>query len=205
MTNIIPRYEFRAFANNFDPIEAKMNELASVELERDINEIYLLTAGNEENNIKIRHKKMDIKVLVDKKNELELWIPQLIGEFPMKAAVLENEVYASLGISAPVFDKKEYTLKEFITVLIKEDPDVIAAHTRKIRKAYTINDCICEVADVFVNGAHIKTIAIEAEDQGKVSKTKQLLGFSKEEENLNYPMAIKRIIGLEEWPNQIKW
>ena len=205
MTNIIPRYEFRAFGNSFDAIETKMHELSKVEKTREISEIYLMTLANTENNIKIRKKKMDIKVLVQKKKELEQWLPQLIGEFPMKATTLENEVFPALGVPAPVFEKEEYTLKEFISSIVKDDPDVVAAHTRKIRHAFTINECICEIADVYVNGALIKTIAVESVDPQKVCDTKKLLGFTDEHENINYPKAIKRIIGLEDWPNQIEW
>ncbi|NOR88263.1 MAG: hypothetical protein GQ527_11695 [Bacteroidales bacterium] len=204
MTNITPRYEFRAFAHSFDAISAKMKELAKEELSREISEIYLMTAANSENNIKIRNKKMDIKVLVQTKNDLEQWLPELIGEFPMKSEILENEVFPALGVPAPVFEKKDYTLKEFITCIVKDDPDVVAAHTRKIRHAFTINNCICEIADVFVNGAFIQTIAIESEKPELVSETKELLGFT-DEENVNYPQAIKRIIGLEDWPNEYDW
>lgn len=205
MTPIIPRFEFRAFGNNFDSIEAKMQELAKVEKTREISEIYLMTLANTENNIKIRKKKMDIKVLVQEKNGLEQWLPELIGEFPMKMAILENEVFPALGVPAPVFEKEEYTLKEFICSIVKDDPDVVAAHTRKIRHAFTINHCICEMADVYVNGALIKTIAVESEDPKLVSETKKLLGFTDDFENVNYPQAIKRIIGLEDWPNEIEW
>lgn len=205
MTTIIPRFEFRAFAYQFGAIEQKMKELAEEELTREISEIYLITAANSENNIKIRNKKMDIKVLVQTKNDLEQWLPQLIGEFPMKTAILETEVFPALAIPAPVFEKEEYTLKEFITCIVKDDPDVVAAHTRKIRHSYTINNCICEIADVFVNGAFIQTIAIESEKAELVSQTKKLLGFNDDYENVNYPKAIKRIIGLEDWPNQYNW
>jgi len=204
-TSITPRFEFRVFGNDFQTIEAKMHELSKVEKTREISEIYLMTLANTENNIKIRKKKMDIKVLVQTKNELEQWLPQLIGEFPMKTSILETEVFPALGVTPPVFEKENYTLKEFICSIIKDDPDVVAAHTRKIRRAFTINDCICETADVFVNGAFIKTIAVESEDPAKVSKTKSLLGFTDVHENVNYPKAIKRIIGLEDWPNQIEW
>ena len=205
MTNITPRYEFRAFAHSFDTISAKMKELAKEELSREISEIYLITAATSDNNIKIRNKKMDIKVLVDTKNELEQWLPKLIGEFPMKAKTLENDVFPALGISAPVFEKEEYTLKEFITKIIRDDPDVVAAYTRKVRHAYTINNCICEIADVFINGAFIQTIAIESEKPELVSETKKLLGFSPKEENINYPKAIKRVIGLEECAHPFDW
>ena len=205
ITNITPRYEFRAFGHHFQQIEKKMRELAKEELSRDISEIYLMTASTEENNIKIRNKKMDIKVLVQTKDGLEQWLPQMIGEFPMKTSILENEVFPALGVAAPVFDRQEISLKELITEYIKEDPDIVAAHTQKKRHAFTINSCICEIADVLVNGAFIQSIAIESDNPHLVSETKALLGFTEEYENVNYPKAIKRIIGLEDWPNEYKW
>ena len=197
---IKPRFEFRAFGHHFAEQIKKMDQLSKVELVRDIYEVYLLTAGNTINNMKIRNKMMDIKVLLDKKDSLELWEPYLIGEFPMKASLIKSEVFPAFGVEAPQFEREIYTLLQFIDELIAPDPDIVAVYTQKKRLAYTINNCICEVAEVFINGALIKSIAIESENISDVLETKSLIGFNEQEENVNYPLAIKRVVGLAPYP-----
>ena len=66
----------------------------------------------------------------------------------------------------------------------------------KCRFGFTINGCITEIAELLVNGAAIRTLAVESEDREAVLRTKEMLGLG-EHENVNYPLAIKRIIGME--------
>ena len=191
-----PRFEFRAFGQQFDEQIKKMDELSKVERIRDIYEVYLMTVGNTKNNIKIRHKMMDIKVLLEEKEGLELWEPYMVGEFPMNTEILISEVFPALGVEPPFFDRDKYTLEQFLKEIIKPDPDIIAVYTQKKRFAYTINKCICEVAEVLINGALIKTIAIESENVEDVIATKALLGFTEQIENVSYPLELRRVTGL---------
>ena len=195
-----PRFEFRAFGQQFEDKIEKMNQLSTVERIRDIYEVYLMSVGNSKNNVKIRNKMMDIKVLLEKKELLELWEPYLVGNFPMKASLIEAEVFPAFGVEAPQFSREVYTLEQFLDELISPDPDIIAVYTQKKRYAYTINNCICEYAEVMINGALIKTIAIESVDVKDVVDTKTMIGFAEQEENVHYPFAIKRVIGLESRP-----
>jgi hypothetical protein len=55
------------------------------------------------------------------------------------------------------------------------------------------------MADLLVNGAAIKTVAVESEDIAMVLQTQEMLGL-REYENVNYLLAIKRIIGMEPLP-----
>ncbi|MBT7038257.1 MAG: hypothetical protein HN921_00320 [Bacteroidetes bacterium] len=193
---IKPRFEFRAFGHHLEELINKMNQLSKVERIRDIYEVYLMSAGNIKNNVKIRNKMLDIKVLLSEKKSLELWEPYLVGEFPMKASIIRSEVFPAFGVESPPFERDVYTLVQFLDELISPDPDIIAVYTQKKRYAYTINNCICEVAEVIINGALIKTIAVESEDLKDILDTKTLIGFNEQEENVNYPLAIKRVIGL---------
>jgi hypothetical protein len=70
MSKIIPRYKFRTFAQNFGIVETKMRKLSKCEMIRESSEIYIMSAGNNENNTKIRDNKMDIKVFVNEKKGL---------------------------------------------------------------------------------------------------------------------------------------
>lgn len=67
MEGIKPRFEFRTWAKNFGKVEEKLNALSKCEMIRESKEIYIISAGNSENNTKIRDKLMDIKVFVQEK------------------------------------------------------------------------------------------------------------------------------------------
>ncbi len=197
MTHTIPRYEFRVFGlEELDPFIDKLRQAGKEGLVRNISEIYLMTAGNTENNIKIRDKRLDIKTLVRQDNGLEQWNPREIGEFPLKSEVFRNDIFPALGVEAPFHERDIYTLKEFMRELILDDPDILVALTSKERHAVDFMDCICEFAYVKINGALLKTIAIESEIPALVHKAVETLGIDKME-NVNYPKAIKRVLGLE--------
>ncbi len=199
---IIPRYEFRIFGNNLDKIETRIKELSEKELTRKMDSVYLLTPWKRKNNIKIREGVMDIKLLEQTHECLEQWNPLLIGKFPLKAEIIKSTVFPALGIESPVFGRKEYTQKQFIKEVVSIDPDMAVAYVWKTRHAYTINECITEIAEIKVNGTSVKTICIEAEDPNKVLEARKLLGIEKDTENVNYPLALKRFIGLAPLPNE---
>ncbi|MCP4423849.1 MAG: hypothetical protein GY803_05090, partial [Chloroflexi bacterium] len=75
MDQIIPRYEFRAFAQNFGLVVEKMRRLAPCSLIRESDEWYIMSAANNANNTKIRDGKLDIKVFVQERRGLEQWRP----------------------------------------------------------------------------------------------------------------------------------
>ena len=158
---VIPRYEFRIFGNNLDKYEDKIKELSQKEMTRQMDSVYLLTPWKRKNNIKIREGVMDIKNLEQEYKGLQQWNPVLVGEFPIKANVIKSVVFPALGIESPVFERKEYTLKQFVDEVVTIDPDLAVAYVWKIRHAYTIGGCITEIAEIKVNGASIKTICIE--------------------------------------------
>ncbi|UCE51691.1 MAG: hypothetical protein JSV31_20850 [Desulfobacterales bacterium] len=196
MQEIRPRYEFRAFAQHFGLVEEKMRKLSKLEKFRESSEIYILSPGNNENNIKIRYDTLDIKVLVKTEKGLQQWNPRMRGEFPMKMEVIRDEVFAALGVAVSEFNRAEYTLEQYLEEIIKPHPETVLARVFKRRFGYTINGCISEIADLLVNGAAIKTVAVESVDVEAILKAKEILGLQ-EYENVNYLLAIKRILGME--------
>ena len=178
MTEILPRYEFRAFAQNFGMVETKMRRLAKCEQIRESAEIYIISAANSENNTKIRDRKMDIKVFVEKREGLEQWNPRMKGEFPMKAEVLRKEVFPAFGVAEPGFQREEYGLQEYLDEIIFPHPQLTAVNVFKLRFAFTVNGCITEIADLLINGAAIRTVAVEHTDIGAILKAKEMLGLA---------------------------
>jgi hypothetical protein len=196
-----PRFEFRSFGQDFEEASYLMSRL-SVPVpqkvwERESEEIYILSKTNDKNNTKIRDGKMDIKTFVQTVDGLEQWNPLMKGEFPISAEVLTNEVYPAFMVETPNFEKSEYTLEEFLE-MINQNPDLQAVRVRKERYGFMVNDTICEVADVLINGAHVVSINSESTEIEDIKKTMKDLKVE-DVENINYLQAIKRVIG---WINK---
>lgn len=197
-----PRFEFRIFGCTLDKWTTELENQTTKIQTRQMNSIYLLTAGNNKNNIKIRDGIMDIKVLEHQLKGLEQWNPFLVGEFPLNREVIKNVVFPSLGIVCPVMERQEYTLDQFIEEVVSIDPDLSVAFVKKTRHGYMLNGCITEIAEIHVNGALINSLCIESEDPDRVIEAKQLIGIPVEAENVSYPLALKRIMGLAPLPKE---
>lgn len=201
MNKIIPRYEFRTFAQNFGRVETRMREFSKCEMIRESSEIYIVSAANNENNTKIRDRKMDIKELVEQKQGLERWNPRMKAEFPMKLEVIQNQVFPAFSVEEPEFKRAEYTLRQYLNEIIMPHPRLLAVQVFKRRFAFSINGCITEIAHLLINGAAIQTVAVELEDVDAILKALEMLGLS-EYENVNYLLAIKRIVSLAPLPDE---
>lgn len=193
-----PRFEFRSFGQNFDEAHKRMARFSTPVpekvWERQSDEIYILSNKNDINNTKIRDGKMDIKTFVTAVDGLEQWNPLMKGEFPIHKEVLEKEVIPAFMVDFPKLTKDTYTYEEFIK-MVEEHPDLRAVKVHKQRFGYMVNDTLCEVANVLINGAKVVSInseSTEIEDIKKTMVDTHLTGV----ENINYLQAIKRIIGM---------
>jgi hypothetical protein len=202
MNEIKPRFEFRTFAQNFGIVERRIRSLSAVEKLRESGEIYIMSRANNENNTKIRDDLMDIKIFVQERQGLEQWNPRMKGAFPMTVEVISADVFPAFGVDAPEFLRAVYTQDEYLNELITPHPELQAVHVFKRRLGFTINDCIVELADVYINGARVNTVNIESVDVEAILETKQIVDL-KDYKNINYLMAIKRVIGMESEP--IPW
>lgn len=196
-----PRFEFRTFGQDFEESHYLMSRL-SVPVprkvwERESDEIYIMSRTNDVNNTKIRDGKMDIKTYVQTVEGLEQWNPLMKGEFPISKEVLENDVFPAFMVDMPALEKDSYTLEEFLQ-MVDEHPDLQGVKVHKQRFGYMVNDTICEVGYVLINGARVVTInseSTEVEDILKTMKDVEIDGY----ENINYLQAVKRVIG---WINK---
>ncbi len=193
-----PRFEFRTFGRDFTNAAYLMSRLSmpvpEKVWERQSTETYIVSKTNDVNNTKIRDGKMDIKTFVQAVDGLEQWNPLMKGEFPIKAEVLENEVFPAFKVEMPKLDKDEYTLEEFMA-MVKVNPDLQAVTVEKERFGYMVNDTICEVANVFINGAMVVTVNSESTELDDIKKTIADLDLEGVE-NINYLQAIKRVTGM---------
>lgn len=193
-----PRFEFRTFGRDFQDAAYLMSRLSipvpKKVWERTSEEIYIISRTNDVNNTKIRNGKMDIKTFVSEVDGLEQWNPLMKGKFPMKAEMLEKEVFPAFRVEMPKLDKDEYTLVEFLEI-VKNNPDLQAVTVEKERYGFMVNDTICEYANVYINGAMVTTINSESTEIEDIKKTIKDLGLEGVE-NINYLQAAKRVIGM---------
>ncbi|MHC4179753.1 MAG: hypothetical protein ACYSWU_19770, partial [Planctomycetota bacterium] len=119
---------------------------------------------------------------------------------PMVADALIADVFPAFGVDMPALARKSYTLDEYLDEVIRPHPQLVPASVFKRRFAFTINDCITELAEVEINGAGLQSVAVESVDIPAILEAKNLLGLG-EYENVNYLRAIKRVIGMEPLPS----
>ena len=192
-----PRFEFRSFGQDFNKQAERMAELSIPIPEklqvRHSPEIYIMSRSNNINNTKIRDGKMDIKTYVQTVDALEQWNPLTKTEFPVSAHFLKNDIFSAFQVKIPEQTKTEYTMDEFMAV-VKDHPDLQAVNVVKERFGYMVNDTICEVGNILINGAKVMTINSESTELDDIKKTIIDVGLDGVE-NINYLQTIKRVIG----------
>mgnify|MGYP003624702666 CR=1 FL=1 len=90
-----------------------------------------------------------------------------------------------------------YLVEEFLAIVVAH-PDLQGVRVHKQRFGYMVNNTLCEVGNVLINGAKIVTInsgSTELDDIKKIIIDCKLESV----ENINYLQAIKRVIG---WINK---
>ena len=192
-----PRFEFRSFGKDFNKQAERMARLSiSIKekfLVRHSQETYIMSRTNDINNTKIRDGKIDMKTYVQTVDALEQWNPLMKVEFPISAHYLKSEIFPAFQIEIPILEKIQYTIDEFMA-MINEHPDLQAVSVLKKRFGYMVNDTICEVGNILINGTKVMTINSESTELDDIKKTVIDVGLDGVE-NINYLQTIKRVIG----------
>ena len=193
-----PRFEFRTFGQDLSESSKLMAELSICVPDkvrcRKSSEIYIVSNKNNSNNIKIRDGKMDIKTYARTVQGLEQWYPLMKIEFPISATILEIDVFPVFNVDMLKLTKNEYSMSELLE-LIKVNPDLHSVRVNKERFGYMINDTICEIANVQINGTKVVSINSESTEIRNVLKTLDDVKLNNFE-NINYLEAIKRVTGI---------
>jgi hypothetical protein len=192
-----PRFEFRSFGQDFNKQAERMARL-SVPISEKLRvrysqESYIMSRTNDINNTKIRNGKMDIKTYVQTVDGLEQWNPLTKIEFPISVNFLKSDIFPAFQVEIPDFEKTEYTMDEFLS-MVKKHLDLQAVSVVKERFGYMVNDTICEVGNILINGAKVITINSESTELDDIKKTVIDVGLD-DVKNINYLQAIKRVIG----------
>ncbi len=193
-----PRFEFRSFGQDFDHIHHRMARLSDPVpepyWERTSDEVYVVSRAARQTNVKLRGAGFDLKRLEGTSDRLEQWSPRLKGTFPASTLVLRDEVFPALEVQVPELTGGEMGAGEFLD-LAGATPDLQVVRVRKRRFGYMVHGTICEYAVVLVNGARIVTVGTESVEPELVRRAMtemEMTGI----ENISYPEAIKRVIGM---------
>jgi hypothetical protein len=199
MPEIIPRYEFRIFAENLVPVFQTLKEMAGEPFVRESDEVYIVSEYCWDTNFKIRDGKLDIKVLLQEREGLEQWMPKVKMEFPLervfvKEGILDDVLFESEH-SFPELSEEHYAQEELID-LVNGIQGVKSVQVTKKRYVFKIRGCFAEFAEIMLDGKTTHTLAVEGAESRKVLELMKELDIHRRE-NVNYPLAIRRRVGLE--------
>jgi exopolyphosphatase/guanosine-5'-triphosphate,3'-diphosphate pyrophosphatase len=193
MPTIVPRWEWRAFAESFGEAERRLRELPPGKLQES-DELYLLSPLCDA-NVKVRDDLMDLKALERVgEDRLEQWRPVLKAGFPLGTADVAK-VCDALRV-APVPAREGYSLEQLVAELRHPSRGVRAVSLHKRRQRYTFGGCAAELTNVIAEGHATRTVALESEDPAQVVSALRELGLD-HLENVSYPRGLRRLLG---WP-----
>ena len=99
-----------------------------------------------------------------------------------------------LGLSLPEPAGVTYSPERFLEEVVRPREDVILAEVFKRRLFFQLGGCRAELVEVRIDGAALRTMAVEGPDAAAVLRLKARLGLEAHE-NLCYPRAIERALG----------
>lgn len=194
MERIIPRWEYRVFAEDLGAVEGNIRAHECTRV-LDTAEDYIICRSSG-NNVKIRDGLLDIKQLENVNDDtLEQWMPVLKVGFPCPADDV-GKVFSAFGLTRPEMARAEYTYGQFIAEVVGGDDGLAVVKVVKKRHGFMIREAIVEVAEVTFDGVPLKTAAVEHIDPALVMEIVRELGLDALP-NINYIKAMKRAVGMD--------
>jgi len=192
----VTRFEYRVFGASLIPEQRRMAALSdpvAAELRRRIShEYYIIPLHENRFNVKIRDSKLDIKYLLQTVDGFERWQPRIKIGFPLNEKELRREAFAALDVDLQTDSRETFSMRQFID-LLKNEADIRVVKVKKMRRAYTVKNVICEFASLHLEKIRTTTISAESNDLVQLKKVINELGISAYK-NTNYIKAIREII-----------
>jgi hypothetical protein len=196
---IKPRAEFRVFGHGIiDVVNRHMwNGSTVLQHARTLpSETYFISRHTLGVNVKVRDGLLDVKVKTGETEEgYEVFEPRGKFHFPVSgnalAAILEQ---LKAGIPAELKTAPTCTFEAFLSAA-RRGPDLVPVTVEKMRWGFTIDDVICEYAQVHVNGALLESACVESEDPNAMRAVIEGLGLSSRK-NISYPKALAGVVGI---------
>lgn len=195
------RFEFRIFGHGFGREIDEIRRHSFCSVIEEVQDTYLITSAANGNNVKIRGQSLSVKKLMSVEEELEQWRPSLKLDFPIAASAVNKKIFKELAVPVPLLDEKKFDAETFMMNVVRPHPEVRVAEVFKRRFLFQVEKCKVEIDELLVNGAAIQSLAIESEEAAEVLRIRQLLDMQRYE-NVSYPVALKRIMGMVPLPPQ---
>ena len=187
------RFEYRTFAASFGLIESRLREWGGEPLIRESAEVYLVAAGRNDQNIKIRNEQLDIKQLVAERSGFQQWAPLGKWSFPLNQEA-RQALSEALDLDTELSESDGRDLDSLIDHF-RGHRQVVVVDLFKRRFGFEIGNCQTEFAEVTVNGAALKTACVESTDLDQAAALIERLGLS-DYPNTSYVEALMRVTGL---------
>ena len=188
----MPRYEFRVFEKDLGQAEELILAHSPCDVTQRSSELYVISSETSDVNLKIREERLELKVLLERKRELQLWNPVVVEEFPVSDHLLRSEILSAFKVEAPAAQRSDYDIPSFLREIVEPVPALIKVAVTKERCKLMVDNCMVELTDVEIDGVALKSIAIESEDVDTVLQVRHKLkldGYA----NTSYVEAIKRV------------
>ena len=193
MEQIQPRFEFRAWSDDFGTIGDNIVTLGQCRTKQPSQEIYIVSSEDIPLIVKIRGECLDIKRLIQVDRGLEQWQPCLKEGFPISLETLKEKVIPILNLEMPKAIAERYTPDDFLETVVQPSDRWVAVSVCKRRLQCWLAGGAAEIVEVEVNGTVTQTIAVESTDPDLVLDLVKRLGLDGYK-NLNYPAAIEKIL-----------
>lgn len=190
------RYEFRAFARDFGLVEDRLRDRVEPSRIAESHELYIVTTRSDVRNIKVREGRLDIKQCLGTHQRLERWTPVLKQELPLVSESDAGLLADALGLDCGHEALRDRSLSDLLTQQVFPRPDLGAARVFKQRFGFLLQECQCEIVNLSVNGAWLRSCCVEAEDAEAVLALIAELGLDAYD-NTHYALAVRRVLGLD--------
>jgi exopolyphosphatase / guanosine-5'-triphosphate,3'-diphosphate pyrophosphatase len=189
---IIPRWEWRMFAERIGAAEGLLASLATAPPQVS-DEQYVLGLRSEA-SVKVRDGLMDVKRVehVDDRG-LEQWRPVMKAAFPLAQADVVTVIEA-LGASPADLERAEYTVDELVREVLRPRADVLVLGVHKERVRFTVGGCMAELSELRTEHGATRTVAVESEDPDHVIVAVRELGLVAPH-NVSVPRKLKALAG----------
>ena len=190
---IVPRWEWRAFAPDFGAVEERLAARATAKVQES-DELYLIS-GRGDDNVKVREESLERKRLLQVGEDgVEQWLPGLEARFPVSADDVRT-VLEALDVAVPPLERAAYTLSELLDEVVRPSEQLRTVSVHKRRERYSLEGWLAEHTDVRGGGASTRTIAVESEDRARVNAAVRELGLESFSV-VSFPRALEALVGL---------
>jgi exopolyphosphatase / guanosine-5'-triphosphate,3'-diphosphate pyrophosphatase len=191
MTEVVPRWEWRTFANAVPRADVLFDAMTPISVE-ETHELYLLAPGGD--NVKVRGGLMDVKVLRETDAAgLQRWEPILKASFPLGAEAVKTVLQGLLrpGAVVPPDGLDFDGLMEAAEAGAGDAPRAVRVHKRRAR--YTVAGCLAERTVVEAGGQRSISIAAESIRPADVLAAIDAMGL-RDYCNLDVPAGLRLLV-----------